>query len=54
MAGTILELDELTAQSEAAIQQMESGRAATTKLEGSETIDIGEITAKPSDEGTAQ
>ena len=37
MAGTILELDQLTAESEAAIQKMESGRAATTKLEGSGT-----------------
>ncbi|MET0909236.1 MAG: toxic anion resistance protein [Ilumatobacteraceae bacterium] len=47
MAGTILELDQLTAETEATIQQMESGRAATTKLESSETIDIGEITAAP-------
>jgi len=47
MAGTILELDQLTAESEAAIQQMESGRAATTKLESTGTIDVGEITAAP-------
>ncbi len=51
MAGTILELDQLTAESEAAIRQMESGRSATSKLDGdgdggSGTIDIGEITAK--------
>ena len=33
MAGSILELDQLTARSEQAIERMESGRAATTKLE---------------------
>ncbi len=33
MASTILELDQLTAQSEAAIDRMESGRAAATRLE---------------------
>jgi len=49
MAGTILELDQLTAQTEEAIQQMESGRTATTRLESSDTIDIGEITSKPDD-----
>lgn len=47
MAGTILELDQLTAETEESIEQMESGRAATTKLEGSDTIDVGEITATP-------
>ncbi len=47
MAGSILELDQLTAESEAAIKKMESGRAATTKLEGSGTVDIGEISATP-------
>ena len=48
MAGTILELDELTAESEAAIENMERGRTATTRLDegGSGSIDIGEITAK--------
>jgi uncharacterized protein YaaN involved in tellurite resistance len=39
MAGSILELDELTAQSEAAIERLESGTSATTQL------DAGEITA---------
>lgn len=38
MAGSILELDELTARSEDAIEQLESGRSATTRLE-SETGD---------------
>lgn len=46
MAGTILELDQLTAESEEAIRQMESGRTATTRLDDAGTIDIGEITAK--------
>ncbi len=36
MAGSILELDELTAQSEAAIERLESGTSATTKLDASE------------------
>jgi uncharacterized protein YaaN involved in tellurite resistance len=51
MAGTILELDQLTGESERAIEQMESGRAATSKLDQGETIDIGEISssADPSD-----
>jgi uncharacterized protein YaaN involved in tellurite resistance len=54
MAGTILELDALTAESEAAIERMEQGRTASTKVDGSEvdgpeTIDIGEITAKESE-----
>jgi uncharacterized protein YaaN involved in tellurite resistance len=47
MAGTILELDQLAAETEESIEQMESGRAATTKLEASDTIDVGEITATP-------
>ncbi len=34
MAGNILELDQLTADSEAAIERMESGRSATDRLEG--------------------
>ncbi len=46
MAGTILELDALTAESEAAIERMEQGRTASTKVDGSESIDIGEITKK--------
>ena len=46
MAGTILELDALTAESEAAIERMEQGRSAAAEVDGSETIDIGEITAK--------
>jgi uncharacterized protein YaaN involved in tellurite resistance len=49
MAGTILELDQLTAETEAAIEQMESGRAATTRLESGGTVDVGEITSKPAD-----
>jgi uncharacterized protein YaaN involved in tellurite resistance len=53
MAGTILELDQLTADTEEAIQQMESGRTATTRLESSDTIDIGEITSKPDDADAA-
>ena len=46
MAGTILELDQLTAESEAAIERMESGRSATAKLDDGGTIDVGEITAR--------
>ncbi len=56
MAGTILELDALTAESEAAIERMEQGRTASAEIDGSEidgpgvdgseSIDIGEITAK--------
>lgn len=47
MAGTILELDQLTADSEQSIEDMERGRAATTRIEESDgTIDVGEITAK--------
>ena len=49
MAGTILELDALTAESEAAIERMEQGRSAAAKVDGSETIDVGEITAKASE-----
>ncbi len=59
MAGTILELDELTAESEAAIENMERGRTATTRLDDDAggsggggaggAIDIGEITAKESE-----
>lgn len=47
MAGTILELDTLTAESEQAIENMERGRTAATSIEESGgTIDVGEITAK--------
>ncbi len=46
MAGTILELDQLTAESEAAIERMESGRSATAQLDDDGTIDVGEITAR--------
>ena len=47
MAGTILELDTLTADSEQAIENMERGRTAATRIEESGgTIDVGEITAK--------
>jgi uncharacterized protein YaaN involved in tellurite resistance len=49
MAGTILELDQLTAESEAAIERMESGRSATAQLDDGGTIDVGEITAKESE-----
>ncbi len=43
MAGTILELDQLTAESEQAIENMERGRTATTRLESGDVVDIGEI-----------
>lgn len=47
MAGTILELDTLTAESEQAIENMERGRTAATRIEESGgTMDVGEITAK--------
>ncbi|MBG7605047.1 MAG: toxic anion resistance protein [Actinobacteria bacterium] len=47
MAGTILELDTLTAESEQTIENMERGRTAATSIEESGgTIDVGEITAK--------
>jgi hypothetical protein len=49
MAETILELDQLTAESEAAIERMESGRSATAQLDNDGTIDVGEITAKESE-----
>ena len=48
MAGTILELDQLTAETEEAIDRMESGRSATDQLD-SGTIDAGEITAGKED-----
>lgn len=47
MAGTILELDTLTAESEQAIENMERGRTAATRIEESGgTIEVGEIKAK--------
>lgn len=46
MAGTILELDQLTADTEEAISQMERGRSATDNLSTASTIDVGEITAR--------
>lgn len=47
MAGTILELDQLTAESEQAIQNMERGRTAATKIqESDDPVDIGEITVE--------
>lgn len=50
MAGTILELDQLTAESETAIENMERGRTAATRIDdGGGTIDVGEITAKESE-----
>ncbi len=38
MAGNILELDRLTAESEEAIERMESGRSATDRLEDGSTV----------------
>ncbi len=57
MASTILELDQLTADTETAIRQMESGSSATAKLDAQntlegDTVDIGEITSKPTSEET--
>ena len=50
MAGTILELDQLTAESEQAIENMERGRTASTRIQESDSaIDVGEITAKESE-----
>jgi uncharacterized protein YaaN involved in tellurite resistance len=49
MASTILELDQLTAESEAAIENMERGRTAATRIDDGGPIDIGEITAKESE-----
>jgi len=52
MAGTILELDQLTAASEESIGQMESGRAATTRMQDSPTIDVGEISSTDRTDGS--
>ena len=43
MAGTILELDKLTAATEEEIRQMESGRRATSTLDEGGSVDLGEI-----------
>jgi uncharacterized protein YaaN involved in tellurite resistance len=53
MADTILELDQLTAETEETIEQMESGRAATTQMESGDTIDVGEITSSGNSIDTA-
>ncbi|HSP29443.1 MAG TPA: toxic anion resistance protein, partial [Ilumatobacteraceae bacterium] len=45
MAGTILELDQLTAESEQAIENMERGRTATTRLDDGDTVDLGQISS---------
>ncbi len=52
MAGTILELDQLTAESEEAIENMERGRTATTRLDDGAAVDVGEITATGTESGT--
>lgn len=51
MAGTILELDQLTERTERAIENMERGRTATTDLESGGTIDLGEIRASNPEPG---
>jgi uncharacterized protein YaaN involved in tellurite resistance len=51
MAGTILELDQLTAESEQAIENMERGRTATTRLDDGSTVDVGEITSSGTEGG---
>lgn len=45
MADTIIELDDLTAQTEEAVENMERGRSATTRLEQGGTVDVGEISS---------
>jgi len=52
MAGTIVELDQLTAETEEAIEQMESGRSATDRLDRGDTLDVGDITASNDSETT--
>ena len=42
MAGTILELDQLTAESEEAIERLESGRDATTRLDAGDAGNAGD------------
>lgn len=51
MAATILELDQLAAESEQAIVSMESGRAAATKIEAGSSSDVDEIAPSGSDDG---
>ncbi|MGA9279193.1 toxic anion resistance protein [Ilumatobacter sp.] len=53
MAANIIELDQLTGDSEAAIERMEQGRAATDRLEpDGGPIDIGDVTPSGDDEGS--
>jgi len=47
MAANIIELDQLTEDSEAAIERMESGRAATAQLD---PTDVGEISSSGNEE----
>jgi uncharacterized protein YaaN involved in tellurite resistance len=54
MAGTILELDQLTAESEQAIENMERGRSATTRMEEQGTVDVGEIRSSGAEDGDAR
>ena len=59
MAGTILELDQLTAASEQAIENMERGRTATTRLDPSSpvdgsAVDGSAVDGSAVDSGTAQ
>jgi uncharacterized protein YaaN involved in tellurite resistance len=49
MAGTILELDQLTAESEEAIERLESGRDATTRLDARDTGATGDSRARGSE-----
>ncbi|MFN3255203.1 MAG: toxic anion resistance protein [Ilumatobacter sp.] len=53
MASTILELDQLTAESEQAIVSMESGRAAATKIGAGADVDADEIGPSGSGDGGA-
>lgn len=51
MAANIIELDQLTEDSEAAIERMESGRAATAKLDPTDQpTDVGEIRSSGNEE----
>jgi uncharacterized protein YaaN involved in tellurite resistance len=54
MAGTILELDQLTSESEKAIENMERGRTATTRLDDDGTVDVGEIASSGPEGGEAR
>jgi uncharacterized protein YaaN involved in tellurite resistance len=53
MAGTILELDQLTARTEQAIENMERGRTATTRLDDDGTVDVGEIRSSGPEDTTS-